>query len=108
MELSKGFHSKRGPKTGPDGRTDGRTDKHTSIFWRLLHNKPFGQKYRFQIFIRVLTDFGNVLCITTLKSPTDLSRPKRDFEKSNRKAKGGPFAPSDLSRPKSRYWFVLT
>ena len=45
MELSKGFHSKRRPKTGPDGhgRTDGRTDKHTSIFWRLLHNKLFGQ-----------------------------------------------------------------
>ena len=46
MELSNGFHSKRGPKTSPDGHrtSNGRTDKHTSIFWRLLHNKPFGQK----------------------------------------------------------------
>ena len=34
MELSKGFHSKRGPKTGPDGHgrtdTDGRTDAQTN------------------------------------------------------------------------------
>ena len=31
-----------GDRTDGD-RTDGRTDKHTSKFWRYLHNKPFGQ-----------------------------------------------------------------